>query len=135
MVNTQISLLINLACEDGKIDEKERELIYTIGRSHGLENNEIDELIDHPDQNLDFDTLDDEERFECLYNLVHLMKVDGQIFDEEISYCLEMARKLKYPLEAVMELYGLVHANVRLTKEINTVKKKYSNVKTAPKRP
>lgn len=135
MVNTQISLLINLACEDGEIDEKERELIYTIGRSHGLESNEIDALIDHPDRNLDFDTLEDEERFECLYNLVHLMKVDGQIFDEEISYCLEMARKLKYPLEAVMELYGLVHANVRLTKEINTIKKKYRNVKTAGKRP
>lgn len=125
MIKTQLALLIKLAGQDGEIDLKERELIFKIGRSHGLENDDINHLIENPKENINLALLPDEDRFECLYNLVHLMKVDGQIFDEEISYCMDMTRKLGYPLEAVMELYGLVHANVRLTKEINTVKKKY----------
>ncbi len=53
------------------------------------------------------------------------MKVDGKIFDEEISYCMNMAKKLGYPLEAVMDLYSQVHANVKLKSEIQKIKRKY----------
>ncbi len=125
MSQKQVSILINLAAQDGTIDQKELDLIYKIGRSHGLQNDEIRNLLDNPREITNLDDLDEEERFDCLYNLVHLMKVDGQIFDEEISYCMNMAKKLHYPLEAVMELYSLVHANVKLTREINTLKGKY----------
>ncbi|MEQ9305587.1 MAG: hypothetical protein RJQ14_16870 [Marinoscillum sp.] len=69
--------------------------------------------------------MDNNDRFDTLYHLVHLMKVEGEIFDEEIMYCLNMARKLGYPLEAVMDLYGFVHANVKLNSEINKIKRKY----------
>ena len=126
MSQKQISLLINLAARDGNIDQKELNLIYSIGSSHGLSKEEIKVLVDNPKEIKDLDDLAEEDRFDCLYNLVHLMKVDGQIFDEEISYCMSMAKKLRYPLEAVMELYSLVHANVKLTREINTLKSKYS---------
>lgn len=120
-----LSILIRLAHKDGQIREKEKSLIFSIGASHGVPDKEINELLADPERPGDFDTMGEDERFDCLYDLVHLMKVDGRIFDEEISYCMEMARKLGYPLEAVMELYGLVHANVRLTSEIQTLKKKY----------
>lgn len=126
MVKAQISILITLAAKDGLIDDKELSLIHTIGNSHGLSEIEIKELLDGPRTHENLDDLNHEERFDCLYNLVHLMKVDGKIFDEEIDYCLKMAKKLQYPLEAVMDLYSLVHANVKLTHEITTLKKKYS---------
>lgn len=127
MSQKQISLLINLAARDGHIDQKELDLIHKIGASHGLSKAEIKIMLDNPKEIKNLDDLAEEERFECLYNLVHLMKVDGQIFDEEITYCMSMAQKLGYPLEAVMELYSLVHANVKLTSEINTLRSKYSD--------
>ena len=125
MFKNNLSILIELANQDGEIDEKEQKLIYQIGEAHGLTSEEIQELIDSPSK-VDYTTLTDDERFDMLYNLVRLMKVDGKIFDEEILYCLDAAKRLSYPLEAIMELYGLVHANLKLTSEIHGLKRKYT---------
>lgn len=122
-MSKQLYHLIKLAKQDGIIDEKELALIRRIGKAHGLTDQEINQEIESP--KCDFEDLDGADRFEVLYNLVHLMKVDGKIFDEEITYCMSMAKKLGYPLEAVMDLYGLVHANVKLTSEIQKIKNKY----------
>ena len=125
MSKTKLSVLINLANSDGEVDESEKALIFKIGGAHGMSKEEIENLIENPIEKVDLKKLESDERFDTLYDLVHLMKVDGEIFDEEIMYCLNMARKLNYPLEAVMDLYGLVHANVKLTSEINKIKRKY----------
>lgn len=126
MSKTSLSILIELAIRDGEIDDREHKLIHQIGEAHGFENEEIQVMIKNP-PTIDYNQLSEDERFEMLYNLVRLMKVDGKIFDEEIMYCLDVAKKLNYPLEAVMELYGLVHANLKLTSEINKLKRKYSD--------
>jgi uncharacterized membrane protein YebE (DUF533 family) len=122
---SQISILIHLASMDGDIDDTEKELISRIGMAHGLSEEELQEYFDHPLEKIDFSKLSEDESFDTLYNLVHLMKVDGKIFDEEISYCMNMAKKLGYPLEAVMDLYSQVHANVKLKSEIQKIKRKY----------
>lgn len=125
MSRTSLSILIELANRDGEIDESERKLIHQIGRAHDHTEDEVNELIENTPA-IEYDKLSSEERFEMLYDLVRLMKVDGKIFDDEILYCLDVARKLGYPMEAVMELYGLVHANLKLTSEIRILKRKYS---------
>lgn len=125
MSKTKLSVLINLANSDGEVDESEKSLILKIGSAHGMSKEEVEDLINDPVEKVDLKKLSNEDRFDTLYHLVHLMKVDGEIFDEEIMYCLSMARKLNYPLEAVMDLYGYVHANVKLTSEINKIKRKY----------
>lgn len=124
MSKNSISILIGLANIDGVVDEKERKLIHKIGAAHSISDEEIEALFKTPKQ-IDYDVLTSDDRFDMLYNLVLLMKVDGKIFDEEIMYCLEAAKRLHFPLEAVMDLYGLVHANLKLTSEINTLKRKY----------
>ncbi|MEQ8470259.1 MAG: TerB family tellurite resistance protein [Marinoscillum sp.] len=124
-MSNQLSILIKLAKSDGEIDSSEEALIKKIGFAHGLSEQEIDELVKSPFDHIDFSAMSNDDRFDTLYHLVHLMKVDGEIFDEEIMYCLNMARKLGYPLEAVMDLYGYVHANVKLTSEIAKLKRKY----------
>lgn len=126
MSKTSLAILIELANRDGEIDESELRLIHHIGQAHNHTEDEINELIKNT-PTIDYDKLTNDERFEMLYDLVRLMKVDGKIFDEEILYCLDVARKLGYPMEAVMELYGLVHANLKLTSEIRILKKKYSS--------
>lgn len=124
-MSSQLSLLVNLAKTDGVIDEKEIDLIHRIGRAHGLSRESIDDIIQSPNKPEQLTELNADEKFDILYNLVHLMKVDGKVFDEEITYCMSMAKKLGYPLEAVMDLYGLVHANVKLNSEIQKLKRKY----------
>lgn len=124
MIRTQISILIELAARDNVIDPKEYDLISKIGIAHGMEQEEIEELFKKPEK-VDYDSLELDEKFDMLCRVVQLMKVDGKIFDEEIMYCMEVAKRLGYPLEAVMELYGIVHANLRLSMEINALKRKY----------
>lgn len=125
-MSKRLSVLISLAKTDGTIDDKEMALIMRIGHAHGFSDVQIADFIEKSDPaDVDFDILNPEEKFETLYDLVHLMKVDGRVFDEEIFFCMNMARKLGYPMEAVMDLYGLVHANVKLTSEIQKIKHKY----------
>ncbi|MBV6648046.1 MAG: TerB family tellurite resistance protein [Cyclobacteriaceae bacterium] len=130
MIETQILVLTELAARDGEIDEKEQNLIMKIGNAHGLTDDAIEDLMDQSG-NIDYDSLAEKDRFDMLYHVVQLMKVDGKIFDEEISYCMSIAQKLGYPLEAVMELYGFVHANIKFTHEINSLKRKYSRMVAA----
>ena len=125
MSKTSLSILIELANRDGEIDESERKLIHQIGLAHNHTEEEIADLIANTPP-IEYDELSNDERFEMLYDLVRIMKVDGKIFDDEILYCLDVARKLGYPMEAVMELYGLVHANLKLSSEIRLLKRKYS---------
>lgn len=124
-MNNRLLALINLAKTDGEIDATEEALILKIGRAHGLSDEEVEQEMARGIAKFDFGRLSSEERFDTLYNLVHLMKVDGKIFDEEITYCLNMAKKLGFPMAAVMDLYSLVHTNVKLTSEINNVRRKY----------
>ena len=126
MSRTSLAILIELANRDGEIDDSERRLIHQIGQAHNHSEEEINELFLNTPK-VHYDKLTNDERFEMLYDLVRLMQVDGKIFDDEILYCLDVARKLGYPMEAIMELYGLVHANLKLTSEIRILKKKYSN--------
>lgn len=126
-MNNSLLALINLAKMDGEIDPAEDALIRKIGHAHGLSEEEVDAEMQKSLTKIDFASLEPEERFETLYNLVHLMKVDGKIFDEEITYCLNMAKKLGYPMAAVMDLYSLVHANVKLNSEITKIKRKYQH--------
>ncbi len=124
MIKSQIALLTELAGRDGHIDEKETDLILRIGTAHGLSEDEVRELIASPVA-IEWDGLSLEDRFEMLHNVVKLMKADGEIFDEEISYCMDVAHRLGFPLEAVMELYPILHANLRLPNEVSRVKNKY----------
>lgn len=127
VMESSLRVLINLARTDGKIQPAEEALIHKIGRAHGLSDQEIEEEmhLGNIPPDLQMTDIGDDDRFETLYNLVLLMKVDGQVFDEEITFCLTMAKKLGYPMEAVMDLYSLVHSNVKLTAEIQKIRKKY----------
>lgn len=124
MIKAQIALLTELAGRDGHIDERETELIMRIGTAHGLSREEIADLIQTPVA-IEWDNLSLEDRFEMLHNVVALMKADNEIFDEEIRYCMDVATKLGFPLEAIMELYPILHSNLRLPSEVSRVKMKY----------
>lgn len=117
MVKEQLTALTLLAKSDDSIDESELNLIFRIGRANKMNDEEIQEIIDHPGSLGALDDLSTDEKFEFLYSIIQLMKADDEIFNAEIDYCNQIAVKLGYGMGAVMEIYPHVHKNLVIKKE------------------
>lgn len=130
MFTKQLRVLAILANADGKIDEKEVKLMEKIGKAHEMSIDEIHDAIKSPGDVKDLTDLDEEEKFELLYSVVQLMKIDDKIYNEEILYCQNIAGKLGYPLEAIMEIYPHVntHINLSIPGEKAALKKKLDKI-------
>lgn len=124
MVKEQLKILAGLANSDNNIHEREMNLMIKIGEAHGMEHDEIMQIIENPGTVGDLGSLSDDDKFEFLYSLVQLMKVDDEVFNEEVLYCQEIAMKLGYEFGAIMELYPHVHKNMVIPSEKKMLKKK-----------
>jgi hypothetical protein len=119
---TQMKLLINLAQADGKVAERERNYIINIGRANGLFPDQIDPLLQRQHEVMVPHDLKDDEKFNCIYTLVQLMKIDERMYQEEIRFCSSIAVKLGYAQEVLFEL--MLHVkNPQPQKEVNELKK------------
>ncbi|MEO9803747.1 MAG: TerB family tellurite resistance protein [Reichenbachiella sp.] len=124
MVKEQLKALAQLANSDGDIDERELKLILRIGEAHGMSQDEVQQIVDNPGQLGDLKSLDEDDKFEFLYTIIQLMKIDDEIYNEEVLFCQSIAQKLGYGLGAVMEMYPLVHKNVVIRSEKLQLKRK-----------
>jgi len=115
MFTKQLKVLAGLANADGNVDETELKLMEKIGKANDMSIDEIHQAIKSPEKVDELSELDDDQRFELLYCVVQLMKIDNKIFNEEILYCQEVAMKLGYPFEAIMELYPHVNTRINLS--------------------
>jgi hypothetical protein len=48
--------------------------------------------------------LSDAQKFDCLFHLVQLMKIDERMYREEILFCSTIAEKLGYRKEVMFDL-------------------------------
>ncbi len=130
---THLSMLIQLALSDNDFAGPEKGLIYMIGKANGIKEKEIDEMVDkHLNDkepvNIEFTALSEDERFEFLYNIIQLMKIDNEVFLSEIRYCEQMAEKLGYQKVAVREISAKVYSDPAITADKDLLKemvKKY----------
>jgi len=126
MIDQQLKLLARLAGSDGLIDDSELRLIENLGSAHGIQPEEVAEIIKAPQGEINYADLDEEERFDYLYNLVHLMKVDGEVYNQEIQFCERIATKLGYQLAAIYEIYPHIYPRVKIPSEIKMLRQKVS---------
>ena len=105
----QIKLLINLARIDGDVAEKERNYIYTIGEANGIVKDVITSLFDKDHESIIPVYLNEEEKFDYIFSLVQLMKIDERLYKNEIQYCAKIISKLGYTQEAFFEM--MLHIN------------------------
>jgi len=126
MIDQQLKLLARLAGSDGYIDDSELKFIVNLGSAHGISAEKVAVIIKEPQGEMNYNNLSDDERFEYLYNLVHIMKVDGEVYNQEIEFCERIAKKLGYQLAAVYEIYPHVHPRVRIPNEIKKLKQQVS---------
>ena len=115
MIQQRITALTQLAKIDGTFAETEKTLIMRIGKSNGMSEDEIESIILNNHNDVDWDSLDEGEKFDLLYDAILVMKVDGQILDEEVTYCQMLAKKLGFDLRVVMELYSDIHPSVKVS--------------------
>ena len=123
MSNVHLNILIQLAKIDGVVVQEEIDLINEIGRARGMTDEEISECFNghYPLEGLKVPN--DDEKFEYLYSIVQLMKIDGRLYDEEIKFCGKVINELGYHKDVLFELILKVYSDHHLTADKKEIKK------------
>jgi uncharacterized tellurite resistance protein B-like protein len=124
MVKEQLNILIHLAASDGMMAEKELRLIRKIAEANEVSDEELNKLIDNPTPIPNLDYLTIEQKFEFLYNVIQLMKADGQVFKSEIVFCEDMAERLGYNRKVVAELSSKIYSDPTITADRDSLREK-----------
>ena len=117
-------MLVQLARVDGVVVQEEIDLIKQIGKANGMSNEEISEAFEDPSVIEGLETLNDDQRYDYLYNVVQLMKIDGRIYKEEIQYCARIASKLGYEEDVLREMMLKIYSDPHITTDKETLKAK-----------
>lgn len=127
--STQMSLLVQLSLVDGSLSNNERDLIYSIGKSNDMTDEDIEKILhDHLRNSRhelpDMSHLTEDDKITYLYNIIQLMKVDKEVHLSEIKFCENIADKLGFKKKVVGELStkvfsdGTVNADIEYIREI-----------------
>ena len=120
----ELNVLINLAATDKHVADRESKLIFLIGQANGIPKDEINEMLKNPQPIHNSSSLTPDEKFEHLYNLIQLMKMDGQVFRSEVVFCEQIAEKLGYRKGVVSEMSQNVYSDPSITSDRDILKKK-----------
>lgn len=119
-IKNHLKALIQLSIIDRDFGQPEKSYVYTIGKANRVPEKEIDELVDEvlgmkENSEVNFQGLLSEERFDYLYDVIQLMKIDGEVFLTEIKYCEEVAEKLGYDKKVVKKMSGRIYGDPSIT--------------------
>lgn len=131
----QMKLLINLARIDGEVAEREKVYIANIGKANGFTADEIEPLFERRHDLIIPKDLTDDQKFEYIFSLVQLMKIDERLYKEEIMFCSKIAANLGYDHEVMFEMMLHVKAAAMESDELLSLKEltqKYLNRKPNP---
>lgn len=104
MALNQLKHLINLARIDGGVGEREEKYIYNIGAANGLPATDIRPLLKESHDIIVPTNLSDDQKFDYIFSLVQLMKIDERLYKEEIRYCSKVASRLGYSQAVMFDL-------------------------------
>jgi uncharacterized tellurite resistance protein B-like protein len=110
MALEKLKLLVNLARIDGDVAERERKYILNIGLANKVSGEDIKSLFETDHDLVVPANLSAEERFDYIFSLVQLMKIDERLYQEEIKYCSKVASKLGYDETVMFDLMLHVRA-------------------------
>jgi uncharacterized tellurite resistance protein B-like protein len=121
---SELNVLINLAASDLKVADRESKLIHLIAAANGISKEEVENMLNNPQSIGNMDSLTSDQKFEHLYNLIQLMKMDGQVFRSEIVFCETIAEKLGFKKSVVGEISQHVYSDPSITADREMVKTK-----------
>ena len=108
----QLKLLVNLARIDGDMAEREKLYITNIGKANGFPESSVATLFYQSHDVIISDNLTDDQRFDYIFSLVQLMKIDERLYQDEIKFCSKIASRLGYGQEVMFEMMLKVKATV-----------------------
>jgi hypothetical protein len=72
---------------------------------------------------MDMPNMTSDEKFEYLYNIVQLMKVDSEVFLSEIRFCEDLAVKLGYDRKVISVLSQKIYSDPAITSDREKLQK------------
>ena len=124
---SRMKLLINLAKIDGQVADKEKNYLINIGRVNGIYPDEIYPLFTQSHEVLVPADMTDDQKFDLIFTLIQLMKLDERMYREEISFCGQVASRLGYDKQAMFELLSQVKSAGMNASELDSLKKLTQN--------
>jgi hypothetical protein len=118
----QMKLLISLAQIDGTVAPRERNYIINIGRANNFFPDQIVPLFEQRHNLIIPEDLSADQRFEILFSLVQLMKIDERMYREEIMFCSKIAGSLGYDHQVMFDLLLHVKSASMTGEEMNELK-------------
>ena len=122
-----LRMLVRLALSDQKFSDIEKGLIVSIGKAHRLAEEEIqtlitEELSQKNSLNIAFKALSFDDKFEYLYDIIQLMKIDNEVFLSEIRFCEQMAENLGFDKKVVKKLSSRIYGDPSITADRHNLK-------------
>jgi hypothetical protein len=114
-IETQLSTLVHLSKIDNFIAGPESKMIHYLGKLNGLSVDQVEDIIDNPRPIGNLIDLHPEEKFEYLFNIVQLMKIDGKVFQSEIEFCEKIALKLGYKPGVIADLSAYIYSDPNIS--------------------
>jgi hypothetical protein len=118
----QMKLLINLARVDGTVAEREKNYILNIGRANGIYPDQVLPLFNQQHPTIVPKGLTQDQKFDYIYSLVQLMKIDERMYKEEIVFCSDVASRLGYNKQVMFDLMLHVKTPDMSQKDISLLK-------------
>jgi uncharacterized membrane protein YebE (DUF533 family) len=123
LYHSQMKLLVSLAQADGHVADRERNYIINIGRANGIYPDEIAPLFNQKHKSIVPKNLTSDDKFDCIFSLVQLMKIDERMYREEIVFCAQIATRLGYDQQVMFDLMLYVRSAAMNPAEIESLKK------------
>lgn len=114
--------MVQLAKIDGVVVQDEIDLIKKIGKANGMSSEEISECFEDPTLIEDLDHLTSDEKYDYIYNIVQLMKIDGRLYKEEIRFCAKVISKLGYQEDVLRELILKIYSDENISTDKSSLK-------------
>ncbi len=96
--------LVLLAQADGKWHENEKKFIADVSKRIGLTEEEHADIIFHPETVAFVVAETEPERVTMLYDMLFMMKMDGEVSSEEERICMEIGFRLGFNPMMVQEM-------------------------------
>jgi uncharacterized tellurite resistance protein B-like protein len=106
-----IKNLLALAKADGTVHEKEKVVIFKIGKRYGLKERQVKEILESNEKFKINVPNNHHDKMNVLYDLMLIVFADGVIEKKEIEFCEDVAKQFSMKKEIVKWLLKEVFEN------------------------
>ncbi|MCE3295952.1 MAG: hypothetical protein K0R65_1666 [Crocinitomicaceae bacterium] len=105
--------LILIARFDGKVMDSEKKLLQTIANRLSLTEEQVSEIIDHPEQYPVIPPYSREERYERFIQLTEMALIDGVMTAEEEKLIKQLGVSLGFSQDTISEKFKVIVEKVK----------------------